>query len=53
MENLDILDSTPLLDIKPYIAAFEETAELRSGWLEQNKTKIRKKTSDDRFTNNL
>ena len=50
VQNLDVLDGTPLLDIKPYVAAFEETADLRTGWLEQNKDKIRRKTSDDRFT---
>jgi len=50
VQNLDVLDGTPLLDIKPYVAAFKETADLRSGWLERNKDKIRRKTSDDRFT---
>jgi tRNA-Thr(GGU) m(6)t(6)A37 methyltransferase TsaA len=50
VENLDILDGTPLLDIKPYVALFEETADLRVGWLEGNLDKIREKTSDGRFT---
>jgi tRNA-Thr(GGU) m(6)t(6)A37 methyltransferase TsaA len=50
VENLDVLDGTPLLDIKPYVASFEETADLRTGWLEQHKDQIRRKTSDDRFT---
>jgi len=50
IENLDILDGSPLLDIKPYVASFEESTDLRVGWLEGNLDKIRKKTSDGRFT---
>jgi tRNA-Thr(GGU) m(6)t(6)A37 methyltransferase TsaA len=50
VDNLDILDGTPLLDIKPYVAPFEKVADLRIGWLEGSQEKIRKKTSDDRFT---
>ena len=42
VQNLDVLDGTPLLDIMPYVAAFEETADLRTGWLEQNKDKLRR-----------
>jgi len=50
IENLDILDGTPLLDIKPYVASFDETADLRVGWLEGSQNKIGKKLSDGRFT---
>ena len=32
---MDILDGTPLLDIKPYIPAFDEQPEARTGWLER------------------
>lgn len=32
VEDIDILDGTPLLDIKPYIARFDMRAEVRSGW---------------------
>jgi tRNA-Thr(GGU) m(6)t(6)A37 methyltransferase TsaA len=34
IENVDIVDETPLLDIKPYIREFEDPAELKIGWLE-------------------
>ena len=50
IENLDVLNGTPLLDIKPYVAQFEETADLRIGWLKRAKESIRNQTSDDRFT---
>jgi tRNA-Thr(GGU) m(6)t(6)A37 methyltransferase TsaA len=33
IENVDIADETPLLDIKPYIRYFEDPEELKIGWL--------------------
>jgi tRNA-Thr(GGU) m(6)t(6)A37 methyltransferase TsaA len=33
IENVDIVDETPLLDIKPYIREFENPGELKIGWL--------------------
>ncbi len=32
VEGVDMLDGTPLLDIKPYVARFETQLEVRSGW---------------------
>ena len=32
VEDVDILDGTPLLDIKPYVARFESNEGVRSGW---------------------
>src|SRR4030043_1608791 len=32
--NVDILDDPPLLDIKPYVPAFDRPAQARAGWLE-------------------
>lgn len=49
VENLDILDGTPLLDIKPYIPEFDGQPDARTGWLEENLKKIRATRSDDRF----
>ena len=34
LEDLDILDGTPLLDIKPYVSRFEYREATRSGWQE-------------------
>jgi len=34
VENVDILDGTPLLDIKPYAAKFDYSEAARSGWLD-------------------
>ncbi|MBT3321220.1 MAG: tRNA (N6-threonylcarbamoyladenosine(37)-N6)-methyltransferase TrmO [Anaerolineae bacterium] len=51
IENIDILNKTPLLDIKPYIPEFEGAHEIRIGWLENSKGNITKKKSDERFLN--
>jgi tRNA (adenine37-N6)-methyltransferase len=32
VEDIDVLDGTPLLDIKPYVRRFDERKEARSGW---------------------
>ena len=47
--RLDILDQTPLLDIKPYVPEFEELGEVRTGWLTKAKGKARQQKSDARF----
>lgn len=33
IEDLDIIDGTPLLDIKPYIPRFDQDEDIRIGWL--------------------
>lgn len=35
VSEADLLDGTPILDIKPYIPAFDAFPEARSGWLEE------------------
>jgi len=44
-----VLNGTPLLDIKPYIPEFEDANEIRVGWLEKSRGKVRQKKSDTRF----
>ena len=34
VQGIDVLDGTPLLDIKPYVPAFDAFPEASSGWLE-------------------
>ena len=34
ISGLDILDGTPLIDLKPYVPEFDVRKEARSGWLE-------------------
>ena len=50
IRGIDILDGTPLLDIKPYVPAFDDRANARTGWLTSDMTAIRKKRSDNRFS---
>ena len=35
IEEVDLLDGTPLLDIKPYVPPFDDRADARYGWFEQ------------------
>ena len=49
IENVDIIDETPLLDIKPYVPEFDHYPADRIGWLEKARNGIRKKRSDNRF----
>ena len=49
IENVDILDGTPLLDIKPYVPEFDQPRVDRVGWLEQSKGEVQSKKSDSRF----
>jgi len=37
VENPDLLDGTPILDIKPYVPAVEAFPESRAGWLDEEK----------------
>ena len=50
VRGIDVLDGTPLLDIKPYIEQFDHPAESRSGWMQAKQDQISRKRSDQRFT---
>lgn len=47
--DLDVLDGTPLLDIKPYVPDFDAPEGARSGWLEGARGKVRSARADERF----
>ncbi len=49
VDQLDTLDGTPLLDIKPYVPEFDARKGVRIGWLEQARGKARHARSDGRF----
>jgi tRNA (Thr-GGU) A37 N-methylase len=46
---IDVLDGTPLLDIKPYVEAFDRVEGSRSGWLASSPEEIARRRSDRRF----
>jgi tRNA (adenine37-N6)-methyltransferase len=47
--DIDILDGTPVLDVKPYVPEFDRPDDARSGWLDKAKGKVRSTRSDRRF----
>lgn len=49
INNIDVLDGTPLLDIKPYIPEFDAQQDVRTGWFKQSKETVSKYRSDERF----
>jgi len=49
VRDVDVLDGTPLLDIKPYVPEFDSREEVRIGWLEKAKGTVLSRKSDDRF----
>ncbi|MEJ2756845.1 MAG: tRNA (N6-threonylcarbamoyladenosine(37)-N6)-methyltransferase TrmO [Anaerolineales bacterium] len=50
IENVDVLDGTPLLDIKPYIPDFDQPEVTRTGWYGTAKRDVTTTRADDRFT---
>lgn len=49
VENIDILDETPLLDIKPYVPEFDGVQAERTGWFAVARERVQNKQSDGRF----
>ncbi|MFP4557083.1 MAG: tRNA (N6-threonylcarbamoyladenosine(37)-N6)-methyltransferase TrmO [Bacteroidales bacterium] len=49
IENIDALNGTPLLDIKPYVPQFNNVRNVKIGWLTSKKDKIKTQKSDSRF----
>ncbi len=49
IHDVDIVDGTPLLDIKPYVPEFDIRKVEKIGWLEKNVHKLSKTKDDERF----
>jgi tRNA (Thr-GGU) A37 N-methylase len=50
IQDLDIIDGTPLLDIKPYVPKFDQRRTVRIGWLKNNINRLSIVSGDGRFT---
>lgn len=49
VRNIDVLDGTPLVDIKPYVPKFDAQQDVRTGWIEASGNQVSEHKSDDRF----
>jgi tRNA-Thr(GGU) m(6)t(6)A37 methyltransferase TsaA len=50
VEGLDLLDGSPVLDLKPYVPLFDTPAgDVRYGWFEGRAERVFTRTSDTRF----
>lgn len=50
VEGLDLLDGTPVLDIKPYVPRFDDGEGVKIGWLEGRIEGLGRARDDGRFT---
>jgi len=49
IQDVDVLDGTPLLDIKPYVPDFDVRKTEQTGWLSGKSSGVYKRKSDGRF----
>ncbi|NJK95012.1 MAG: tRNA (N6-threonylcarbamoyladenosine(37)-N6)-methyltransferase TrmO, partial [Bacteroidales bacterium] len=50
IEQVDMLDGTPLIDIKPFYPRYDNRENVKIGWLEKNKDlPLEQLRSDERF----
>ena len=48
--NIDVIDGTPLLDIKPYVPKFDSVENVKIGWLTEKADGVFNFKSDERFS---
>ncbi len=49
ISGADMIDGTPLLDIKPYVSSFDAFPDSRDGWFTARRQRMNGVQSDDRF----
>jgi tRNA-Thr(GGU) m(6)t(6)A37 methyltransferase TsaA len=49
IEDVDIVDGTPLLDIKPYVPLFDNRQDVKTGWLSDTCKSVFQARADERF----
>jgi tRNA-Thr(GGU) m(6)t(6)A37 methyltransferase TsaA len=50
IEDVDVVDGTPLLDIKPYVPAFDVRAVTGIGWFAKRLDQVKHVRADQRFS---
>jgi tRNA-Thr(GGU) m(6)t(6)A37 methyltransferase TsaA len=53
IKDVDIVDGTPLIDIKPYVPDFDHKNAEKIGWLTNNVNKMHSTQDDGRFAKNI
>ena len=49
IEEVDLVDGTPVLDIKPYVPQLDDRAAEHTGWFAENVHKVHQVRADDRI----
>ncbi|MCB1754866.1 MAG: tRNA (N6-threonylcarbamoyladenosine(37)-N6)-methyltransferase TrmO [Gammaproteobacteria bacterium] len=49
VRGADLLDGTPILDIKPYVEQFDKIESASNGWLKTSKEAVNRQKADRRF----
>lgn len=49
IQDVDIVDKTPLIDIKPYVPQFDSFPDSRAGWIDAAHLSAKSVRADDRF----
>lgn len=49
VDQIDVLDGTPLLDLKPFVPTFESSEDVRTGWFASASNTVEKARADHRF----
>lgn len=49
IEDVDIVDGTPLLDLKPYVPLFDSRQDVKTGWLADRGKGVFSARADERF----
>ena len=47
--DIDVVDRTPLLDIKPYVPAFDQRSDVQTGWMDGKSGDVQSVSDDGRF----
>ena len=50
VKDIDVVDGTPLLDVKPYVPGFDVRKVDRVGWIGQRSREIEGTVDDGRFS---
>jgi tRNA-Thr(GGU) m(6)t(6)A37 methyltransferase TsaA len=49
VRGIDLLDGTPILDVKPYVPLFDTRADARAGWFAEAGPRVHEVRSDRRY----